>query len=94
VDATDFLKLVVNPDRLAVVGLVTVKARTTAELAAETGQDPRSVLATLAPLVQAGLIVRDGKHYTLQRETLRELAGALPQPPPPDREVLLRDDRG
>ena len=46
------------------------------------------MLSTLGPLVQAGIVVREGKTYRLRREALRELARDLPQPEPPDREVF------
>ena len=88
VRAVDFLKLVLEPDRLAVVGLVACGPTTIDELAQRTGQRPKAILTTLAPLVGAGVVEREGDVYRLRREGLRELAQDLPQPPPPDREVL------
>jgi hypothetical protein len=82
VDATDFLKTVLDPDRLAVIGLVAARPATTADLAAATGQRERAVLATLGTLLQAGVVERDGDTYRLRREALRELARQVPQPEP------------
>jgi hypothetical protein len=87
VDASGFLRHLLDPDRLAVAGLVAARARTVKEIAAETGQPPKAVLTTLAPLVQAGIVVREGEHYTLRRDALRELAQDLPRPTP-DPEVM------
>lgn len=87
-DALDFYKTLLDPDRLAVVGTVAAGRRTLAELAAATGQRERDVLATLAPLVQAGIVERTGDGYALVRESLRELARDLPQPAPPARQIL------
>jgi hypothetical protein len=87
-DPADFLKLLLDPDRLAVVGLVAAAPSTAADLAAASGQRERDVLGTLAPLVTAGIVRRDGTCYSLVRESLRELARDLPQPAPPDRRVL------
>jgi hypothetical protein len=87
-DALDFLKTVLDADRLAVIGRVAAAPASVKVIAAETGQRERDVLATLAPLVQAGIVERDGDDYVLRREALRELAVDLPQPPPPDRAVF------
>jgi hypothetical protein len=88
VDALDWLKTLLDAERLAVVGCVALRPRTAAEVASATGVRERSVLAALAPLVAAGLVARDGDAFLLRREALRELAGDLPQPAPPAREVL------
>ncbi len=67
---------------------------------------PRDVLATLAPLVRAGIVVQEGDgQYRLEPSGLRELARDLPQPTPPadivfagmteeEGEVLARFFRG
>lgn len=83
----DFLKTVLDPGRLAVLGLVAVEEHTVEDLCARTGQRPRDVLATLGPLVQAGIVARDGDAYRLSAEALRDLARELPQAPPPAREI-------
>ena len=86
--AVDFLKHVLDPDRLAVVGIIASQEVTAEDLAQRTGLREREVVASVAPLVQAGIVERDGDVYRLRREALRDLAQDLPQPPPPDREVL------
>ncbi len=80
VDARDFLKTVLDPERLAVVGAVAARPGSADALAERTGVAARDVLATLAPLVQAGVVDRDGDAYRLRPEALRELAQDLPQP--------------
>ncbi|MDP8970627.1 MAG: DUF2087 domain-containing protein [Actinomycetota bacterium] len=87
-DALDFLRVLLNPDRLAVVGLVAAGPHSAEELVQRTGVTTRAVLATLAPLVQAGIVQRTGEAYALRREALQALARELPQPLPPAREVL------
>ncbi|MDP9405353.1 MAG: DUF2087 domain-containing protein [Actinomycetota bacterium] len=95
-DATEFLKTLLDGDRLAVVGAVAAQPATATALATRTGQPRRRVVTTLAPLVSAGIVTRDGDVYALRREALRELARDLPQPPPPAPEVFAgmhRDER-
>lgn len=79
-DALEFLKTLLEPRRLAVVGLVAAAPCTLDDLCARSGQRSRDVLATLAPLIQAGLVTKDGDHYRLNDQALRELARDLPQP--------------
>lgn len=88
-EAVEFLKLVLDPGRLAVVGIVAAGPRTLDELTAATGQRPRDVLGTLAPLVQAGVVEQHEQHYTLRPAALRELAADLPERPGPDRSILF-----
>lgn len=87
--AEDFLRTVLDPDRLAIVGAVAARPGDASELAERAGVRPRDVLATLAPLVQSGLVERADSAYRLRREGLRELARDLPQPAPPAPEVLF-----
>ncbi len=85
----DFLKLLLDPHRLAVIGLVALEPPTTAELARRTGLRERDVLAALAPLADAGIVRREGSRYRLVPEALRELARNLPQPEPPAEVVFF-----
>lgn len=87
-DALDYAKALLDPDRLAVAGLVATRPRPVDELAVETGLDEREVLAALAPLVQGGVIAHDDGVYRLVPEALRTLARTAPRQPPPDRTVL------
>ena len=86
--AVDFLKVLLDPDRLAMVGIVALQDATEQEIAQRTRRKPREVVTTLSPLVVAGILERNGDTYHLRRESLRELAADLPQPPPPDPLVL------
>ncbi|CAN5214610.1 hypothetical protein BH20ACT8_BH20ACT8_11930 [soil metagenome] len=86
-EALEFLKLMLDPDRLAVTGLVALRPATAAELAAATGQRERDVLAALAPLLRGGVVARDGDAYRLVVEGMRAMAQHLPQPPAAAREV-------
>ena len=88
VRAVDFLKILLDPDRLAMVGIVALGDATEAEIAQKTRRRPRDVVTTLSPLVVGGVLEREGDTYRLRRESLRELAADLPQPPPPDPHVL------
>ena len=88
-DALDLLKTVLDARRLAVLGAVAAQPLTAMEIAQRCSQRERDVLATLAPLVQGGIVSRHGDTYALEPDALRELARDLPQPAPPAREVLL-----
>ena len=88
-DALEFLKTVLDAQRLAVVGLVAVGPHSVSALCEATGQRERDVLSTLAPLLHAGVIQRRGTDYVLVPEALRELAQDLPQAPPPAKQVLF-----
>ena len=87
--AREYLKLVLDARRLAVLGAVAAAPRTAAEAAAQAGVAERDAVKALAPLVQGGVVARDGETYRLVPETLRELAAELPQPAPPDPRVLM-----
>jgi hypothetical protein len=87
-DALGYLKHLLDPDRLKVVGLVAVEPRSADELSGGTGLTRRDVLECLAPLVRAGIVAEDGGTYRLVSEALRDLARELPQPAPPDRSVF------
>jgi hypothetical protein len=87
-DALGYAKALLDPHRLAVAGLVALAPRTPAELATLTGLSQRDVLAALAPLVQGGVVERDGDAFRLVPEALRAVARTNPQPAPPDTSVL------
>ena len=88
-DALEFLKTVLDPRRLAVVGALAAHAADVAALCEKTGQRERDVLETLAPLVQAGLVTKQGTRYALRVEALRALACDLPQPQPADHRIFF-----
>jgi hypothetical protein len=83
VDATDLLRTLLEPDRLAVVGAVARDAHDPAEIAVTTGVDRDEVIRTLAPLVQAGLVVRDGARFRVDRTAWQAVAKQLPRAAPP-----------
>jgi hypothetical protein len=88
VDSFEFLKLTLDPQRLAVLGLLAIGEHSTDELAAATGQRPRQVLGVVGTLMTEGLAVeRDGR-YLLDPEQLRLLAGELPSAPETDQRLL------
>lgn len=95
-DAVGFLKHVLDPDRLKVVGLVAVRPSTADELAVDADVTRREVLEALAPLAEAGIVARDGDRYRLVREALRDLARDLPRPQPPAEAVFfgMTEDEG
>ncbi|MFP4311326.1 MAG: DUF2087 domain-containing protein [Nitriliruptoraceae bacterium] len=81
-DPLALLRLLLDPDRLRVLGDVVGHARTSAELAARHDLAGPEVLRVLAPLVQAGLVEeRDGR-YTLELGAWTELARTLPRDAP------------
>lgn len=88
-DALDFLKTLLDPRRLAVVGLIAAAPHTLAELVARTEQRQRDIVATLAPLIQAGIVERAGETYRLIPAALRDMAHDLPQPPPPASQIMF-----
>lgn len=88
-DAVDYLKLLLDAERLAVVGLVALAPTTADDLAERTDLRRREVLETLAPLVRGGIVVHEGECYRLDPVALRELAEDLPAPAPPAEAVLF-----
>ena len=88
-DPLDLLRLLLDPDRLVVVGDLAAAPRSSAELAARHDQDPEEVLRTLAPLVQAGLVDRRDGAYHLDVDAWRAQARALPRTTPPSPRVAF-----
>jgi hypothetical protein len=87
VDAHDLLRALLDPDRLAVVGAIARTSRTSRRIADLTGVEERTVVRTLAPLVQQGLVTRErdpasGDAYIVQADAWRSVASRLPQAPP------------
>ncbi len=78
-DPLDLLRLLLDPQRLAVVGDVAARPRTSAELAQRHGIGTDEVLRTLAPLVQADLVTAADATYHLDVDAWRALARTLPR---------------
>lgn len=74
-EAPDYLRLVVDPIRLAVLGAASLGAIDVDAIADRLDVDPRRVTKELGKLIDAGLI-RDGR---LEQEAVREVARSLPQ---------------
>lgn len=85
VSVPDFLSLVVDPIRLAVLGAAALGPVDVEAVAAAREVDARRVLRELGTLVAAGLIDRTGR---LDVEAVREVARALPSDAPIDPSLL------
>jgi hypothetical protein len=85
----DLLRLLLDPDRLATIGAIAQRPRTSDELATLVGTSPPEVLRTLAPLVQAGLVRQEAAGYHLDVVAWRAVAQQLPQAAPPSPRVAF-----
>lgn len=96
-DPIDLVRLLLHPDRLAVVGAVAHRRRSAADIAARTGLGQRAVLRVLAAARQQGVVdVVDGA-YRLDPAVLAEVARQLPSPPPAAERVgygMTDEERG
>lgn len=84
-DPAAFIRLCVDPVRLAVIGHAAPHPVDTAQLATALGVPEREVLEAKGRLQSAGLLDGDGR---LVLEVLRSVALALPSDPPASPEVL------
>lgn len=72
------VRLLLDPDRLAVAGALVRRARTTDEVVAATGADRRTVLSAIGDLRGAGLVTTDdGNSYQVDVAVLRRVAQGL-----------------
>jgi len=85
VDVRDFLSLVLDPLRLAVLGRAGEGPVDIEEIASIHNRPVREVQEAVGRLRAAGLLDSD---LELDRGTLREIAASLPQTPPPDPQVF------
>jgi len=77
-DPTDLLRLLVDPERLAVAGALAAGPGTTSELAGRAGVDERTVLEVVARLVRGGLAVGDAEDgYALEPSAWQALARSV-----------------
>ena len=81
----EFLRIAVDPVRLAILGRAAVGPVDGDALAAELGEDRRKLRREIGSLVQAGLLTRE---LRLDRAALRAVALAFPQAAPADSAVL------
>lgn len=85
INATDLLRLVVDPIRLAVLGAAAVGPVDIEELAQALGTSDKRVRKEAGALAAAGLLTAS---LQLDHEALRELGKSLPQVTPVDPELL------
>lgn len=88
-DPLDLLRLLLDPDRLAVIGDVAAGPCTSTELAERHNHTVEHVLRTLAPLVQAGLIFQRDGAYHLDVPAWQAQARSLPRSSPPSPRVAF-----
>jgi hypothetical protein len=81
----EFLRVAVDPLRLAILGRAAVGPVDGDELAAALGEDRRKLRREIGRLVETGLLTRE---LTLDRAALRSLARAFPQPAPAEPSLL------
>ncbi len=84
-DVREFLRLALDPVRLALLGRAAEGSIDVADVARAFGAPEKSVLAALGKLRAAGLVTDD---LALDVAKVRALAAALPQVPPPDPAVV------
>ena len=72
----ELLRLLLDPDRLAVAGALASRAMSTTEVVDATGRSQRVVLTAIGDLRAAGLVTVDGEHYAIDVAALREAARA------------------
>jgi hypothetical protein len=72
----ELLRLLLDPDRLAVAGALASRQMTTKEVVDATGRSKRVVLTAIGDLRAAGLVAVDGEHYRIDTAALREAARA------------------
>jgi hypothetical protein len=72
----ELLRLLLDPDRLAVAGALASRAMTTKEAVDATGRSKRVVLTAIGDLRAAGLVAVAGEHYSIDIAALREAARA------------------
>jgi hypothetical protein len=78
---TEYLRIAVDPVRLAILGRAAVGPVDADGLAAELRQDPRRVRREVGRLAEAGLL---GPDLRLDRAALQQIAQALPKAAPAD----------
>jgi hypothetical protein len=72
----ELLRLLLDPDRLAVAGALASRQMTTKEVVDATGRNQRVVLTAIGDLRAAGLVAVDGEHYAIDVVALRDAARA------------------
>jgi hypothetical protein len=70
----DFVKAMSHPERLRIIGVLSQKARTRAELASQLDLSIKEIVDHLADLEQVGAISQNGETYLINDERLGALA--------------------
>lgn len=83
-ERTDLLRLLLNPRRLVVLGVVGRRPSSADELERQLGIRRKDVLQAVAPLVTAGLVRRRSGRYELVEDAIVAAARELPGPEPAD----------
>jgi hypothetical protein len=76
VTPADLLRLLLDPDRLAVAGALASRAMTTKEVVDATGRSQRVVLTAIGDLRAAGPVAVGGEDYAIDTAALRDAARA------------------
>ncbi|MFK8023460.1 MAG: DUF2087 domain-containing protein, partial [Ilumatobacter sp.] len=79
-NATERLKLLLDPERLAVAGSLAVAASSTDDLVESTGIEQRRVLEAIGELRAAAFVVDDAGTHRLDVAELRSVAAQLVDP--------------
>jgi hypothetical protein len=88
VDTLVLVKLLLDPDRLAVVGALATRSRTSRDVEEVTGVEHRTVLETIGTLRAEGALTEAEGAYRLDPWFLVAAAAPLPQPAPVARRIL------
>ena len=84
----EFARLLADPQRLAVLGLLAIGPRRAAEVAQAIAVSERHALRVLGRVSAAGLVYVDDGRYALDVEALRSFAAALSPTEPPDPDMF------
>ncbi|SCL32372.1 hypothetical protein GA0074692_3298 [Micromonospora pallida] len=84
------VRLVAEPDRLRVLGVVALGARTPDAVVAAAGLDPKAALVALRRLREQELVVAEGDALRVDYDRLRELARATPSAVEPGGDATFR----
>jgi hypothetical protein len=80
--AAALVRLLADPQRLAIAGRLAVGSSTVADLAAACSLTARDLRRQLPKLIGAGLVVSDGDTLSLNTTLLREIAAEFPRADP------------
>jgi hypothetical protein len=82
VTGDDLVRLLADPQRLAITGRLAAGTQTVQELGAGCALSPRDFRRQLPKLLASGLVTADGDTLALNAQLLRDIAKALPRADP------------